>query len=181
VPGTATAPEGASVPDAHPDAPPPGTPLPSHYSDCYGCGPAHPTGLHMEMRAEEGIAISAEFTVTEDHQGAPGLAHGGLLAAAFDEALGGLMHRLRRPAVTVRLETDFRLPVPVGSRLVISARCTGVDGRKVYGEAEGRLGPDGPVAVRASSLFLVVPLEHFTTHGSRRPDVPPARDTSYNP
>ena len=128
----------------------------------------------------EGLALSAHFTVTAAHQGAPGLAHGGLLAAAFDEALGMLLWLVRRPAVTVRLETDFRRPVPVGSTLHLSARCTGVAGRKVFTEAEGRLdGPDGPVAVAAAGLFVVVPLSHFSDHA---PDGTPALSGQrYNP
>jgi len=110
----------------------------------------------------EGADITAEFIVTENHQGAPGLAHGGLLSLAFDEALGKLMWLLRAPAVTARLETDFLKPVPIGTRLYITARITGQVNRKVYSEAEGRIGgPDGEIAVRAASLFVIVPMKHF--------------------
>ena len=69
------------------------------------------------------------------------------------------------PAVTARLEVDFRRPVPVGSVLHIDARIVGQSGRKVYTRAEGRLGADGPIALTASALFLQVPLEHFVEHG----------------
>jgi acyl-coenzyme A thioesterase PaaI-like protein len=100
--------------------------------------------------------------VTENHQGAPGLAHGGLLSLAFDEALGKLMWLIRSPAVTGRLETDFLIPVPIGTTLYIAAEITGQQGRKVYTSAVGRLNsPDGEIAVRASALFIVVPMEHF--------------------
>ena len=34
----------------------------------------------------------------------------------------------------------------------------------------GGLGPDGPIALTASALFLQVPLEHFSHHG-READV----------
>jgi predicted thioesterase len=72
------------------------------------------------------------------------------------------MWLLRAPAVTARLETDFLAPVPIGTTIYISARITGVQGRKVYSEAEGRLnGPDGAIAVRAASLFIIVPMKHF--------------------
>jgi acyl-coenzyme A thioesterase PaaI-like protein len=118
--------------------------------------------LHLTAQVEDGLSISAQFTVTENHQGAPGLAHGGLLSLAFDEALGKLMWLLRAPAVTARLETDFLRPVPIGTTLHISARITGQLGRKVYSEAQGRLnGPDGDIAVRAASLFVIVPMTHF--------------------
>lgn len=157
-----TPPTGSILPERHPKSPVTGSELPSHFKHCFGCGDLHPTGLHLKARVEEGLSISAQFTVTENHQGAPGLAHGGLLSLAFDEALGKLMWLLRAPAVTARLETDFLAPVPIGTTLYISAWITGVQGRKVYSEAEGRLnGPDGPVAVRAASLFIIVPMKHF--------------------
>jgi acyl-coenzyme A thioesterase PaaI-like protein len=118
--------------------------------------------LHLKARVGEGLTITAQFTVTENHQGAPGLAHGGLLSLAFDEALGKLMWLLRAPAVTARLETDFLMPVPIGTTLYITAEIVGQHGRKVYSVAQGRLnGPDGPVATRASSLFIIVPMNHF--------------------
>jgi acyl-coenzyme A thioesterase PaaI-like protein len=159
---TTTPPEGAILPERHPHAPATGSELPSHFKHCFGCGDLHPTGLHLKARVEEGLVISAEFTVTENHQGAPGLAHGGLLALAFDEALGKLMWLLRAPAVTARLETDFLAPVPIGTTLFISARIVGQQGRKVYSVAEGRIGGvDGPLALRAASLFVIVPMKHF--------------------
>ncbi len=157
-----SAPDGAMIPQRHPKAPPIGSQIPSHFGHCFGCGELHPTGLHLVAHAGNGVDLTAEFTVTENHQGAPGLAHGGLLSLAFDEALGKLMWLLRAPAVTARLETDFLRPVPMGSTLHISARITGQVSRKVYCEAEGRLNSvDGELAVKAAALFVIVPMHHF--------------------
>ena len=157
-----TPPPGAVIPERHPKSPATGSVIPSHFKHCFGCGDLHPTGLHLVAHVGEGLDITAQFTVTENHQGAPGLAHGGLLSLAFDEALGKLMWLLRAPAVTARLETDFLRPVPMGSVLYISASITGQVGRKVYSEAIGRLdGPDGDIAVRAASLSVIVPMKHF--------------------
>tara|TARA_B110000503_G_scaffold143625_1_gene246439 strand:- start:2115 stop:2660 length:546 start_codon:yes stop_codon:yes gene_type:complete len=150
------------IPERHELSPATGSQIPSHFKHCFGCGELHPTGLHLLARVGEGVDITAEFIVTEDHQGAPGLAHGGLLSLAFDEALGKLMWLLRAPAVTARLETDFLKPVPIGTKIYITARITGQLRRKVYSEAEGRLGgPDGQIAVRAAALFVIVPMKHF--------------------
>jgi acyl-coenzyme A thioesterase PaaI-like protein len=150
------------IPERHPKSPATGSELPSHFKHCFGCGDLHPTGLHLRAYVGEGLEITAEFTVTENHQGAPGLAHGGLLSLAFDEALGKLMWLLRAPAVTARLETDFLRPVPIGTTLQITARITGQKGRKVYSVAEGRIkGDDGNIAVRAAALFVIVPMKHF--------------------
>ena len=160
-----TPPEGASLPERHPLAPGAGTQIPSHFGHCFGCGQLHPTGLHLVAHAGSGLDLTAQFTVTENHQGAPGLAHGGLLSLAFDEALGKLMWLIRSPAVTGRLETDFMKPVPIGTTLHISAQITGQVNRKVYTEAVGRLnGPDGDIAVRAAALFVIVPMSHFMSN-----------------
>ena len=159
-----TPPEGSVIPERHPLAPATGTKVPSHYGHCFGCGELHPTGLHLVAHVGEGATIIAEFTVTENHQGAPGLAHGGLLSLAFDEALGKLMWLLRSPAVTARLETDFIRPVPLGTTLFITAEITGQVNRKVYSAAVGRIGShDGEIAVRAAALFVIVPMSHFLT------------------
>ena len=163
-----TPPEGAAIPERHPKAPPIGSKIPSHFGHCFGCGDLHPTGLHLVAYAGAGANITAKFTVTQNHQGAPGLAHGGLLSLAFDEALGKLMWLLRSPAVTGRLETDFLKPVPMGSTLHITAEITGQVNRKVYTSAEGRLNSvDGPVVVRAAALYVIVPMDHFLNNAPK--------------
>ncbi|CAB4861440.1 unannotated protein [freshwater metagenome] len=150
----------------HVDAPAPGEPVVSHYHLCFGCGVDHPTGLHMKITAGEGLTVTAEFVVGANHQGAPGLAHGGMLTTAFDETLSAINWLLRKSAVTVQLHTEFRRPVPVDSRVFIHAQCTGIAGRKIFTEAIGRLnGPDGPIAVKANAIFVEVPLEHFFSYG----------------
>ncbi|MEU6405618.1 PaaI family thioesterase [Streptomyces sp. NPDC046985] len=159
-------PADAVPPVRHPDAPAPGELLGAHYAECFGCGAGQPHGLHLQARAGEGVAVTAEFTVRPAHQGAPGLAHGGVLATALDETLGSLNWLLRTVSVTGRLETDFVRPVPVGTTLCLEAEVTAVAGRKIYSRAAGRVGgPDGPVAVRAQALFIEVKVDHFVQHG----------------
>lgn len=161
-----TPPADAVAPVRHPDAPPPGELLGAHYEHCFGCGGGQPHGLHLQARAGEGVSVTAEFTVKPAHQGAPGLAHGGVLATALDETLGSLNWLLRTIAVTGRLEADFVRPVPVDTVLHLDARITAVHGRKIYSTATGRIGgPEGPVAVRADALFIEVKVDHFIENG----------------
>ncbi|WP_245996530.1 PaaI family thioesterase [Streptomyces armeniacus] len=161
-----TPPPGAAIPARHPDAPAPGETLGAHYEQCFGCGAGQPYGLQLEARAGEGVTVSAEFTVKEAHQGAPGLAHGGVLTTALDETLGSLNWLMHVIAVTGRLETDFVRPVPVGTTLHLDARATGREGRKIYCSGTGRIGgPDGEVAVRADAVFIEVKVEHFINNG----------------
>jgi len=155
-------PDGATAPVRHPGAPAPGEPLDAHNEHCFGCGD-QANGLRMRARAGEGVGVTAEFEVHPAHQGAPGLAHGGMLSAALDEMLGALNWMQRVNAVTGRLETDFARPVPVGTVLHLEARATAVHGRKLYCAATGRIGdPEGPVAVRAEALFIELRADHFT-------------------
>jgi acyl-coenzyme A thioesterase PaaI-like protein len=161
-------PADAVKPVRHPDAPAPGELLGAHYAQCFGCGGGQQHGLHLAARAGEGVTLTAEFTVRPAHQGAPGLAHGGVLASALDETLGALNWMLRTIAVTGRLETDFVRPVPVGTTLHLQAEVTAVAGRKIFSSATGRIGdPDGPLAVRADALFIEVKVDHFVDHGRR--------------
>ncbi|GHG45251.1 thioesterase [Streptomyces griseocarneus] len=153
----------------HPEAPAPGETIGSHYEYCFGCGGGVAHGLHLQTRAGEGVSVTAEFRVKEAHQGAPGLAHGGVLATALDETLGGLGWLLRVIAVTGRLETDYVRPVPVGAVLHLEAEVVAVAGRKIFCTATGRIGaPDGPVAVRADAVFIEVKIDHFIENGRKQ-------------
>ncbi|MEH1016299.1 hotdog domain-containing protein [Micromonospora sp. CPCC 206060] len=97
------------------------------------------------------------MTIAESWAGAAGVAHGGVLAAALDEALGYVVWALGHRCATARLEVDYLAPVPVGSRLWVTARGTAVAGRKLYAEAEATIGgPTGVPAVRAAALFVAV-------------------------
>ncbi|MHA6763305.1 PaaI family thioesterase [Streptacidiphilus sp. PAMC 29251] len=161
-----TPPPDAAVPVRHAEAPAPGALIDPHYEHCFGCGPQQPNGLRLAATAGSGVDVFAEFTVGPAHQGGPGLAHGGVLVAAMDDALGTLNWLLHTASVTARLETDFARPVPVGATLFIHTWVDAVAGRKIYCQGEGRLeGPDGPLAISARALFVQVTLDHFTTHG----------------
>lgn len=172
--GPTTPPPDAMRPVRSPSAPPPGAEIPSHYPLCFGCGKDHQTGLHIRMAAAGELSVEARFTVGEHHQGAPGLAHGGVLAVALDEVMGASNWLLMAPAVTARLEVDFRAPVPVDQTVHLTATIVAQSGRKVFTEAEARSG--SVEVLHARGLFLQVPPEHFRSNG-RAADVEQAAAT----
>ena len=131
---------------------------PPHQPNCLGCGPDNPATLGLRMRSD-GEGVAGEVTFGTVHEGAPGFAHGGAVAAALDDAFGMLLMRLRRPAVTRRLEVDYERPCFVGRSYDVRATCERVDGRKLWLNSELREG-DQRVA-SAHALFLVVDSAHF--------------------
>lgn len=132
----------------------------------------------MEMfGSDEDMHVRGSFTVTEHHQGAPGLAHGGVISAAVDEGMGYLLWLVMSPAVTANLEVNFRKPVPVGSELELEGQVDRIDGRKIYASMLGRV--DGDIAVEAKALYLKVGIEHFVPHAERIGER--MADRPYNP
>ncbi|HSK60612.1 MAG TPA: PaaI family thioesterase [Actinomycetospora sp.] len=158
-------PADAEAPQKYPKAPGPGERTREHHSQCRGCADV-PGSLRIRSWVEDGgVSIRSRFDVLEEHQGAPGLLHGGLLMTAFDDSLGTAHTQVVRAAVTARMETDFRRPVPVGTTLWLRSRVDAVVGRKVYISSTAYLHElDGEVAGTARALFLVVGAEHFLRH-----------------
>lgn len=117
------------------DAPPPIDPRLREHS-CFGCGDHNSIGLHLHFdRTDDGVA--ARYQPRREDQGFPGLVHGGLLALLLDEAMGWAMYADEVFAVTARMETRFRRPVPLDMDLVVRARIRSSRGRRL--EVEGEL------------------------------------------
>ena len=133
--------------------------LPPHYPTCFGCGPEAQAGLHLEVRLVDDEVV-AEYAFGTEHSGAPGIAHGGTVAALVDDLLGYALYLVREPGVTRRLEVDYVKPVLFGTTYTVRGRVDRRDGRKIFCSCVAT-GPDGVEVFRAKGLFVVVPLSHF--------------------
>jgi acyl-coenzyme A thioesterase PaaI-like protein len=132
---------------------------PHHDPACWGCGDA-PAGIRLPQPPREGLReYEAWFQFDERHQGGPGIVHGGLVAAALDEACGLLVTWYRFPCVSARIFVRYRLPVPINTELLVRAKLTGERGRRLHADANITDGTD--VLAEARGAFLHVPLEHF--------------------
>jgi acyl-coenzyme A thioesterase PaaI-like protein len=123
-----------------------------HHDLCFGCGQGNLFGLQLELEAHPGGGVAGRFFVKQDHQGPPAFAHGGVLAAALDEAMALLLHEEHIAAVTGRIEVDFLAPAPVGTFVTVRARVVETVGRRVTLEADAAL-EEEPVA-RARATFV---------------------------
>ncbi len=124
---------------------------------CFGCGDANPEGLRIQFEIE-GKRVTGAFQARQAHQGYPGLAHGGIAAAAIDEAMGWAMYAAGAWAMTARLEVKYRRPLPLGEPLEVSAEVVRDRGRWL--EAEGRLRVvGGRLLAEAKAVFVRLPAE----------------------
>jgi acyl-coenzyme A thioesterase PaaI-like protein len=132
---------------------------PHHDPACWGCGD-NPNGIHLRRPEREGLTeYESYLEFDERHQAAPGLVHGGLVAAALDEACGLLASWYRFPAVTGRLFVHFRRPVPINTELLIRSRVEREHGRRIH--IEGELVDGDENLAHARGAFVHVALEHF--------------------
>ena len=132
---------------------------PHHDPACWGCGDA-PGGIRLPHPAATGLRdYEVWFQFDERHQAGPGLVHGGLVAAALDEACGLLVTWYRFPAVTARMFVRYRRPVPINTELLVRAELTSERGRRLHVDAQ--LTDGDAVLAEARGAFLHVPLDHF--------------------
>ena len=124
----------------------------THHELCFGCGQANLFGLQLELE-RDGKRARGRFFVKQDHQGPPGYAHGGILAAALDEAMSLAAGDGSDPAVTARLELDLRAPAAIGTFLELQATVEPVGDRRLRGSATARR-EDGTLVAEARAVLV---------------------------
>ncbi len=137
--------------------------LPSHTPTCMGCGPDNPHGLQLAVY-RTGDEVYADITFDERHIGAPGLAHGGAIAAACDDLLGFTLWIAGTPAVTRSLTVEYLQPVPLHHLHRLTARIAERIGRAIHVTGAG-VGADGVTRFTATAVFIAVDAAHFAAHG----------------
>lgn len=123
-----------------------------HHDLCFGCGPANLFGLQIELEPS-GSGVAGRFFVKQDHQGALGFAHPGVIALALEESMslavgeaagegGADASEDRSPgerAVPQQFEVTAHASAPVGTFVHLSARVDDDDGDTTAASAEAVL------------------------------------------
>lgn len=123
--------------------------------DCFGCGSRNAEGLQIAFEID-GWKVSGRFTPRKSHQGFPGVAHGGIAAAAMDEAMGWAMYAAGAWAMTVKMQVKYRKPLKLGEEVIVLAETVVNKGRRL--EATSRIESlTGEVICEAEGLFLRMP------------------------
>ncbi len=123
---------------------------------CFVCGLGNPIGLRAAFYEDDAGRVTAKFTPRPEHQGFPGIMHGGIVTALLDETLGRVAIAAGRWMVTGRLNVRFRRPIPVDGTLTVIGEAVKWDGRMLEARGEIRLA-DGQVGAEATGTFLEIP------------------------
>ncbi|HYA69526.1 MAG TPA: PaaI family thioesterase, partial [Acidimicrobiales bacterium] len=79
-------------------------------------GRSNPTSIELQVRYDNDEVV-ADVVLRRAFEGAPGRAHGGIVAAAFDDVTGFVIGKLQEPAFTGELTVRYLAPVPVDEAL----------------------------------------------------------------
>lgn len=130
----------------------------SLFADSFVSGAANPLGLGASLRREGDVAVM-EVTLGRAFEGAPGRAHGGVVAALVDETMGLVLALHEVLAFTGRLEISYLAPTPIGEPITARAELVERRGRKL--SIDATVHAADTLVARASALFITVNPAHF--------------------
>jgi len=92
-------------------------------------GPLNPIAPKLEMEID-GPRLVAHCEFSSYHAGGPETAHGGMIAAVYDQVLAYATMIAGKTGPTLWLKVTYLKPTPVNERLRFETTVTSVDGRK---------------------------------------------------
>jgi len=140
-----------------------------HYGDLMDFSPlaglSNPLALPMNIRKEDDTRLIATLVFSSAFEGGPGLAHGGYVAAAFDELLGLTQSLTGEAGVTGRLKVRYRSPCPLNTELRMEGRVQKREGREIV--ARGTMHVGDRLVADGEATFVVLEEEVYRAKVSR--------------
>lgn len=114
-------------------------------------GLSNPIAPPLELRVD-GDTVHGRLRFGTAYEGPPGCAHGGCIAAVFDELLGFTQSLTQHPGMTGTLTVRYRVPTPLHTDLRCEARVQRVAGRKIF--CAGQLFSGDTLCAEADGVFI---------------------------
>ena len=125
---------------------------------CFGCSKSNPDGLHLRFY-REGDEVSATYSVPDRFHGAPGIAHGGIVATILDEfSCAAAVALAGTRVVTGELQIRYEKPCPVEREVTVRARIRSTEHAR-YVVVEAEIAMDGERLVRSTGKFFRQPID----------------------
>lgn len=121
---------------------------------CFGCGRENPIGLRIQFFVDGLNRVHADFTPRTEHQGFPGVMHGGLISTLLDETIGRTAIANDFWCMTAELTIRFLKPIPIGEPLHITGEITKQDARVLRGRGEILGVRDNIVLAAAEGVYI---------------------------
>lgn len=114
-----------------------------------------PAGLRLQIAWEGGEAV-VHIDVPTAAQAAPGIAHGGLLAALADHLMGFVAAQHGGAVATRQMTVDYLAPTPTSRTITIRAHADEITGRAIVVSLDGRVDDSGRVTFKARGDYARV-------------------------
>ena len=93
--------------------------------------------MHLKFKIEgDNPVVRGTFRMPGRYQGSRKVLHGGIVALLLDEAMGKFNRVDAIVAPTAELRVEYLRPVPVGQKILVSARRTRQEGRNFWRECQ---------------------------------------------
>ena len=120
---------------------------------CFGCSATNPAGLALTFR-RRGDTIGAAYAIPDRFHGAPGIAHGGIVATLLDEvSCAAVAFVAERFVVTGELNIRYHRGCPVETPLDLTARIVN-DAHPRYAVVEAEVRDGETVVARSTGKFF---------------------------
>ncbi len=120
---------------------------------CFGCSATNPDGLHLRFR-QHGSEIRGTYRIADRFHGAPGLAHGGIVATILDEfACAAAVFLTGQRVMTGELTVRYQRPCPVEQEIEVVARIASRDHPR-YLVIEAEILRNGQILVFSTGKFF---------------------------
>ncbi len=132
--------------------------------ECLVCGTENALGIKARFFETTTKELVALFTLHDQHQSYPGIAHGGISATILDEVIGRAImidYDYQTFGMTLDLQVRYRKPVPLDVELTVVGRIIADRGRLFEGTGELYL-PDGTIAVEAHGKYMKRRIDQIT-------------------
>ncbi|MCA0144184.1 PaaI family thioesterase [Blastococcus sp. LR1] len=126
------------------------------YSPVYGPGSPVAPPMVVEDFPAEGRCVG-HVTVGKQHEGPPGLVHGGVTATLLDHVLARSARAAGHGGLTATLTVTYRRPVHLGVPLVVTGQLVSVEGRRATATAR-LVAEDDPETTLAEGEALLIAL-----------------------
>jgi acyl-coenzyme A thioesterase PaaI-like protein len=128
------------------------------FADSFVSGAANPMGLAAQLWREGEVACM-QVTLGKAFEGAPGRAHGGVVAALLDEVMGVMNVINGAMAFTANLNITYHAPTPLNEAIIARAWLEHKDDRKHFVEAT--LHANELLVASSKALFITIDRTKF--------------------